>query len=94
MGLRLGEQMMSFHVYLLRSRKDHGFYIGQTQDLAKRLAQHNAGQVMSTRGRIPLDLVGSEEYKTRDEARFREFDVKHHSDKKKVFTAKLISGQD
>jgi len=77
-----------FFVYLLKSGKDNRFYIGQTKNVAARLAQHNAGQVKSTRSRRPLELIGVEEYATREEARFREHDLKHHSDKKRKFIEK------
>ena len=35
---------MAFEVYILKSRKDKGFYIGQSQDAAKRLKDHNMGK--------------------------------------------------
>jgi predicted GIY-YIG superfamily endonuclease len=36
---------MSHWVYILKSKKDGGYYIGHTQDLTERLERHNQGRV-------------------------------------------------
>ena len=46
-----------FCVYILRSKKDNNFYIGKTNNLKRRLYEHNKGLVQSTKSRIPLDLL-------------------------------------
>lgn len=79
----------AYYVYLLRSLKDKKYYIGQTENLEKRLSQHNNGLVRSTKHRLPFLLVGFEEYSSRNEARWREFDLKKHSDKKISFIGKF-----
>lgn len=43
-----------------------------SQDVAKRLNQHNAGATKSTKGYRPYVLLHIEEFKTRQEARNRE----------------------
>ena len=43
-----------------------------TQDLDSRLRSHNLGDVKSTKPYGPWEVVYSEEYDTRDEARNRE----------------------
>jgi putative endonuclease len=48
---------MSHYVYVLKSKKDGRFYTGCTNDLRKRLRQHQSGKVTSTQERIPLELV-------------------------------------
>ena len=73
-----------YYVYLLKSTKDNKYYIGQTQDVAKRLERHNAGQVISTKSRRPFKLVGYETYDSRNEARWAEYNLKNHSDKKNL----------
>ncbi len=78
-----------YFVYLLQSLRDGKFYIGQTQDVSKRLALHNLGQVKSTKSRRPLKLIGYETYDSRNEARWIEYNLKNHSDKKKKFINKL-----
>ena len=45
------------YVYVLISRKDGQFYTGSTNALKRRLQEHNAGRVNSTKNRIPLDLI-------------------------------------
>jgi len=37
--------------------KDSEFYVGFSNDLKKRLLQHNEGKVPSTKNRIPFNLV-------------------------------------
>jgi len=61
-----------FHVYVLRSLRDDGLYIGLTSNLQRRLAQHNAGQVRATRNRRPFELLFSETLPSRQAARSQE----------------------
>ena len=61
-----------FYTYVLKSRADGKLYIGHTEDLDRRLKQHNAGEVSSTKHRMPFDLVHSKEVATRSEARWQE----------------------
>jgi putative endonuclease len=46
-----------FYTYVLLSKKDDKFYIGFTNDLERRLEEHQAGKVESTKGRRPFVLV-------------------------------------
>ncbi|MFA6419127.1 MAG: GIY-YIG nuclease family protein, partial [Candidatus Margulisiibacteriota bacterium] len=66
----VGDRMYS--VYVLKSLKDNNLYIGMTADLKKRMARHNSGYEKATRNRIPLELIHSELFATREEARKRE----------------------
>ncbi|MGC8817468.1 MAG: GIY-YIG nuclease family protein [Candidatus Hadarchaeum sp.] len=66
----------TYYVYILRSLKDDNFYTGHTADLRKRLAQHNRGDVRSTKARRPLVLIYWEPFKTRGEAMRRERKIK------------------
>jgi putative endonuclease len=60
-------------VYILRSTKDKKLYIGSTRDTAeKRLGDHNAGRVRSTKGRRPFILLHKEPFDDYAEARRRE----------------------
>ena len=61
-----------YHVYILQSQKDSGFYTGLTKDLSRRMQEHNRGSVKTTKARRPFVLLYSEQYVTRDEARMRE----------------------
>ena len=46
-----------YYTYVLLSEKDNKFYIGFTDNLRKRLTEHNRGLVNSTKSRRPLKLV-------------------------------------
>lgn len=64
------------YVYVLRSQRDAELYFGSTNDLRKRLRQHNTGQVFSTQRRTPFDLVYYEAYRAERDARHREQHLK------------------
>ncbi|TAK04770.1 GIY-YIG nuclease family protein [Patescibacteria group bacterium] len=61
-----------YSVYILKSQVDLRYYIGQTENLEARILLHNQGGVPSTKSRRPLELVKSESFATRTEARKRE----------------------
>jgi putative endonuclease len=63
---------------VLKSEKDSKRYIGSTNDLVRRLHQHNSGQVTSTKNRKPFMMIYHEEYITETEARLRERFLKTH----------------
>ncbi|MEN9558147.1 MAG: hypothetical protein RL141_516 [Candidatus Parcubacteria bacterium] len=65
-----------YYVYLLKSEKDQGFYIGFTSDLERRQIEHQHGIVDSTRDRRPIRLVYYEAYETETLARMREQNLK------------------
>ena len=45
-----------WYVYVLRSTIDKNLYIGSTNDLRRRLTEHNSGKVDSTKSRIPFNM--------------------------------------
>ncbi len=61
-----------YFVYILKSLKDSGYYIGQTENLDDRIKKHNNGLVKSTKSRVPFVLIKKESFNTRGEARKRE----------------------
>ncbi len=65
-----------FYVYILKSLKDTRLYIGSSDGLKQRLADHHAGKVTSTKHRRPLKLVYYETYRNRDDAKDRERSLK------------------
>lgn len=74
---------MGFHVYMLRC-SDASYYIGHTDDLERRVAEHEHGDVtVYTRKRRPLKFVFSQEFPTREEALARERQIKGWSRAKK-----------
>lgn len=67
---------MTFHAYLLRCA-DQSFYAGHTDDLERRVAQHQAGELEGyTSTRRPVTLVWSEAFPTREDALAAELRVK------------------
>ncbi|MBI5778778.1 MAG: GIY-YIG nuclease family protein [Planctomycetes bacterium] len=68
-----------FYMYILKSKKDNNLYLGSTSDLKRRLAEHNRGQVFSTKSRILFELIYYEAYKSEKDARIREKNLKLRS---------------
>jgi len=60
------------YVYILKSTKDGEWYTGCTNDLQKRFNQHNKGEVVATRDRIPFILVYYEACVNQQDAYVRE----------------------
>jgi len=52
--------------------KDGKFYVGYTDKLEKRIAEHNDGKAASTKYRIPFELVYYEACKNQKDALRRE----------------------
>ena len=59
--------------YILKSLKDDGYYYGHFKDLEKRLKNHSAGKVRSTKSRRPFIICYTEKYPTKTEAAKREY---------------------
>ena len=68
-----------FYVYILKSLKDKNLYIGSTNNLERRLKQHNNGEVFSTKSRVPFEIIYYEAYKAESDARKRERNLKLRS---------------
>jgi len=74
---------MTFWVYILRCC-DGSYYVGHTDDLDVRLAQHQTGATGGyTASRRPVELVFAEPMPSRDDAFQRERQVKGWSRAKK-----------
>ncbi|OGI21249.1 MAG: excinuclease ABC subunit C [Candidatus Moranbacteria bacterium RIFCSPLOWO2_02_FULL_48_19] len=71
-----------FYVYILRSKKDTKLYVGFTQDLKRRISEHNGGSAESTKTRRPLELLCYEAYNHKEEAERREKYLKSSDGKK------------
>ena len=74
---------MAFHVYILRCA-DASYYVGHTDHLEKRLAEHGLGLVPGyTHTRRPVKLVFADKFPSRIEALERERQIKGWSRAKK-----------
>ena len=58
-----------YFVYIIKSRGRNYIYKGITQNIDKRLTEHELGQNFSTKGKAPFDLIHVEVCGDRKEAR-------------------------
>ena len=81
---------MDFFTYILEC-SDKSLYVGCTNDLEKRLKQHNDSKwgAHYTKIRRPVVLIYSETFSTLKEARRREAEIKGWSRKKKLNLIRL-----
>ena len=63
---------MRYWVYILKSERDGGIYIGHTDDLALALAEHEAGAKRDTKYRLPAQLVHKESVASFKQVKMRE----------------------
>jgi putative endonuclease len=67
---------MSFWAYMLHCNAGR-FYVGHTDDLERRLWQHETGVIRGfTRNYLPVKLVWSQDFTTREEAKAAEKQIK------------------
>ena len=75
--------MLNFVVYMLECN-DKSFYIGHTDNIDKRLSEHQLGLIPSyTSTRLPVKLVFMQNFTTRAEALISERKIKKWSRAKK-----------
>ena len=79
---------MPFHVYVLGC-SDGSLYVGHTDDLDARLSAHRSRRYAGyTARRLPIRLIFSEPFNTRDEAFAAERQIKGWSRAKKLALAR------
>ncbi|WP_245583648.1 GIY-YIG nuclease family protein [Salinimicrobium xinjiangense] len=69
---RWSKVLCMFYVYALSGIEKNYIYVGLTSDLERRMQQHNSGKEKTTRNYRPFQLIYSEIYTSRLEARGRE----------------------
>jgi putative endonuclease len=73
---------MAYFVYVIKSETTGGIYIGQTNDINRRLEEHNnplrGKKRKYTKKRGPWKLVYFEDFSTREESIIRERTLKNH----------------
>ena len=67
-----------WYVYILKSLKTDRYYIGHTENLEKRLRQHNSGKTRSLKAYLPFEIIHSEKHDTKQEAYSRERRIKSY----------------
>ncbi|WP_337873181.1 GIY-YIG nuclease family protein [Ignavibacterium sp.] len=85
-----------YTVYVLYSIDFNKIYIGQTEDVQRRLFEHNNGLLSSyTKRYKPWQIVYTEEYSTRVEAMKREKQLKSQKGREfiwEIIKDKLVAG--
>ena len=77
--------IMNFFVYIIQSAKYKKLYIGQTQDLEKRISDHNKGRSNYTKLYKPWGLLAYKVFDTRSEAMAVERKLKNLKSHKVIF---------
>lgn len=63
---------MLYFIYILKNLKDNKLYIGYTNNINRRLKEHNKGLVSVTKYRRPFILIYFEGYRHQQDATTRE----------------------
>lgn len=66
------DQIVMYYVYLLQSKANGKLYAGSTNNLRKRLGEHNSGKSTWTKTGIPWSLIYYEACRDGNDARSRE----------------------
>lgn len=79
-----------FYVYVLKSEKDDDLYVGSTNDLRRRIREHQKGYSFSTSFRRPFALVYYEAYRNERDARTREQRLKLRGQARRHLLARIL----
>ena len=83
---------MSRFVYILESQKNKTYYIGSTNNLERRLDEHNSGKVKYTKNLKPWKLKFFKKYDSLTEARKVEYKQRRDIIEKIIKGQKIIMG--
>ena len=81
-----------YYVYVLYSVKYDKIYIGQTNNVKKRLIEHNSGKHRYTKRYTPWQVIHTEKFNTRAEVMKREKQLKSHQGRKYI-REELLNGR-
>ena len=65
-----------YTIYAIKSKKDERIYVGFTENLTRRLHEHNHGNVRSTKAFVPWELLYTKQASDRVSARQKEKKLK------------------
>ena len=74
--MAIGKSQSMGYLYILQSEKNGRYYIGSTNNLKRRLAEHNSGTTPSLTNLLPMRLVFKKVYDNLQEARKMELHLK------------------
>ncbi len=80
--------MQHYYVYAIYSQHRNYIYVGISNDINRRLNEHNLGYNKTTKPYLPFILIHYEQFHSRPEARIREKELKTTSGKR--FLRKII----
>lgn len=75
---------MKYYVYILKSRCYNKTYIGYTNNLERRLKEHNSGKSVFTSKFVPWEIIYYEEFDNELEARNKEKYYKSTSGRRRL----------
>ena len=81
-----------WYVYVLKSQKKRWYYVGSTNNLYRRIHEHNCGHVRSTKFYGPFDLAYSIKFQSEKEARAYEKKIKKKRIEKEALIHRIESG--
>jgi len=61
-----------YFIYAISSLERNYIYVGLTDDIERRISEHNCGKNKTTKPYLPFILIYTEEFTTRAEAREKE----------------------
>jgi putative endonuclease len=67
-----------YYVYIIQSTETYEIYVGYTNNLKKRLVEHNTNKSYSTKNKGPWKLIYYESYANKEDAITREKRLKYH----------------
>ena len=73
-----------YYVYIITNKNNRVLYTGVTNNLQRRIVEHNSGQNKSTKSGIPWKIVYQKEFRTRTEAAKLEAKMKRMKSKKYI----------
>ena len=73
---------MAFSTYILFSALSSRYYTGHSENLQKRLDEHNNGRTPSIRNGIPWKVIWNHEFATKAEAMATEIKIKKRGAKR------------
>ncbi len=83
--------MKNFGVYILESQKNGRYYVGSTDNIERRIFEHNMGKVFSTRNLRPWVCKKFIECNSLTEARSFEYKLKNYK-RKDILRKVIIDG--
>ena len=73
-----------YYVYIIKSEKTGKIYTGSTEDLRKRISEHNIGKVVSTKTLRPWKIIYYEAFDSKNNARREELFLKTGKGRERV----------